>query len=175
MVGGGNSAGQAALHLSKNARCVHLVVRGKTLDSTMSDYLVQRVRSSLRITVHLNSEIEAIAGEERLRTVILKPHQSGQLRSLQASDVFVMIGADPNTEWLEDYLVLEHNGFIRTGVAAWETVSRFATSCPGVFAIGDVRAGSVKRVASAVGEGSVVISDIHQYLEKSRAAEPLAG
>jgi thioredoxin reductase (NADPH) len=91
-------------------------------------------------------------------------------RPFGVTNVFVMIGADPNTAWLEEYLELDHNGFIGTGNSEWEPVSRFATSCPGVFAIGDVRAGSVKRVASAVGEGSVVISDIHQYLEKFKAA-----
>ena len=106
----------------------------------MSDYLVQRVRSSLRITVHLDSEIEAIAGEERLRTVILKPHQSGQLRSLQASDVFVMIGADPNTEWLEDYLITgtttRLHPYWRSYLGDSLSIRRKAI-CPGVFAIGD--------------------------------------
>ena len=171
VVGGGNSAGQAALHLSKDARCVHLVVRGSALESTMSDYLVQRVCSSSRIEIHRNSEVESIAGEDCLHTVTVRNGFSGRTRPFAVNNVFVMIGADPNTGWLEEYLALDHNGFIRTGDSAWEPVSRFATSCPGVFAIGDVRAGSVKRVASAVGEGSVVISDIHQYLEKLKTIE----
>jgi thioredoxin reductase (NADPH) len=171
VVGGGNSAGQAALHLSKEARCIHLVVRGNALESTMSDYLVQRVCSSIRIEIHVNSEVESIAGKDCLHTVTVRNRLSGLTRPFAVTNVFVMIGADPNTAWLEEYLALDHHGFIRTGSSEWEPVSRFATSCPGVFAIGDVRAGSVKRVASAVGEGSVVISDIHQYLEKHRSAE----
>jgi thioredoxin reductase (NADPH) len=170
VVGGGNSAGQAALHLSRESHCVHLVVRGKTLAATMSDYLVQRVCSSPRITLHINSEIESIEGEERLHRVMVRDHVSRKAQSIPASNVFVMIGADPNTSWLQQFLELDHNGFVSTGMAPWEPVSRFATSRPGVFAIGDVRAGSVKRVASAVGEGSVVISDIHHYLERAKAA-----
>jgi thioredoxin reductase (NADPH) len=174
VVGGGNSAGQAALHLSKESPCVHLVVRGGTLGTSMSDYLVQRVCSSTRIILHTSSEIESIQGAEQLHTVTLKDHASGKACPVHATNIFVMIGADPNTAWLQQSLELDRNGFIPTGMAEWEPTSRFATNRPGVFAIGDVRAGSVKRVASAVGEGSVVISDIHHYLERLKAAEQLA-
>ena len=165
VVGGGNSAGQAALHLSRDARCVHLVVRGKDLDTTMSDYLVQRVTSSARITLHLNSEIEAVEGEEQLQSVRISDRNSREVQAFNANSLFVMIGADPNTTWLEGSMELDRNGFVKTGEAKWMQESRFATSCQGIFAIGDVRSGSVKRVASAVGEGSVVITEVHRYLE----------
>ena len=166
VVGGGNSAGQAALHLSARTRCVHLVVRGKALAATMSDYLVQRIASSTRIHLHTETEIESMAGEEHLQTVTIKNRFSDERQALSVREIFVMIGADPNTAWLGGYLDLDQHGFVRTGSAEWEPHSRFATSSPGVFAVGDVRAGSVKRVASAVGEGAVVISDIHQYLDR---------
>ena len=171
VVGGGNSAGQAALHLSKQAHRVRLVVRGDALNATMSDYLLQRICSSPRITLHLNCEVEAVLGEEQLLCVEIRDHHSQERQVFSASNIFVMIGADPNTSWLEGNLDLDRSGFVRTGEAEWQPASKFATSYPGVFAIGDVRSGSVKRVASAVGEGSVVISDIHRYLEKSRLAE----
>jgi thioredoxin reductase (NADPH) len=166
VVGGGNSAGQAALHLSKEARCVHLVARGSALESTMSDYLVQRVCSSPRIKIHVDSEVESIAGKDCLHTASVRNRLSDLTWPFNVTNIFVMIGADPNTSWLEEYLALDQNGFIRTGKTEGDPASRFVTSCPGVFAIGDVRAGSVKRVASAVGEGSMVISEIHHYLEK---------
>ena len=166
VVGGGNSAGQAALHLAKDAGCTHLVVRGMTLEATMSDYLVQRIVCSPKIKLHLHSEIDAILGDDRLHAVQVRDRLSGARSVFRVANIFVMIGADPNTSWLKEHLDLDHNGFVETGRAEWEMQSRFATSRPGIFAIGDVRAGSVKRVASAVGEGSVVISDVHHYLEK---------
>jgi len=171
VVGGGNSAGQAALHLAKDAVCTHLVVRGTTLGATMSDYLVKRIGCSPRIKLHLDSEIDAILGDDRLHAVQVRNRSSGARSVFRVANVFVMIGADPNTSWLKQHLELDHNHFVETGRAAWEPRSRFATSRPGIFAIGDVRAGSVKRVASAVGEGSVVISDVHQYLEKLKVLD----
>jgi thioredoxin reductase (NADPH) len=170
VVGGGNSAGQAALHLAKDAGCIHLVARGATLEATMSDYLVQRIGCSSRIKLHLHSEIDAILGDDRLQAIQLRDRLSGARSIFEVANVFVMIGADPNTSWLKERLELDHNGFVETGRAEWEGQSRFATSRPGIFAIGDVRAGSVKRVASAVGEGSVVISEVHHYLEKLRSS-----
>ncbi|NYF90166.1 FAD-dependent oxidoreductase [Tunturiibacter empetritectus] len=170
VVGGGNSAGQAALHLSKDAGCTHLVVRGMTLEATMSDYLVQRIVCSPKIKLHLHSEIDAILGGDQLHSVQVRDRSSGGRSVFKVANIFVMIGAHPNTSWLKEHLDLDHNGFIETGRAEWKMQSRFATSRPGIFAIGDVRAGSVKRVASAVGEGSVVISDVHHYLEKLRVA-----
>jgi thioredoxin reductase (NADPH) len=169
VVGGGNSAGQAALHLAKDAGCTHLVVRGMTLEATMSNYLVQRIVCSPRIKLHLHSEIDAILGDDRLHAVQVRHRSSGAKSGFKVTNIFVMIGADPNTNWLKEHLDLDHNDFVETGKAEWEVQSRFATSRPGIFAIGDVRSGSVKRVASAVGEGSVVISDVHRYLEKLKA------
>lgn len=169
VVGGGNSAGQAALHLSRSAAHVHLFVRGEALHMTMSDYLLQRLGSCLRITVHANTEIESIAGDERLRSVTARNRLTQERTSYAVTDIFVMIGADPNTDWLRGKLELDRNGFIKTGYLLSQESSPFATSCPGVFAIGDVRAGSIKRVAAAVGEGAAVISDVHRRLEALRS------
>jgi thioredoxin reductase (NADPH) len=171
VVGGGNSAGQAAVHLSRSANHVHLVVRGTDLQATMSDYLVQRVHSSPRITVHLHSEIESIGGDERISSFTLIDRHSREKQDYTANGIFVMIGADPNTAWLQGKLDLDRNGFLKTGQSGSVPLSPFGTSCAGVFAIGDVRSGSVKRVASAVGEGSAVVSDIHRYLETLRDVE----
>lgn len=173
VVGGGNSAGQAALHISNGANHVRLVVRSGKLSAGMSDYLVQRIALSPRITVHVSSEVESIFGDESLEGVTLV-HRLSQVRSsFKISNIFVMIGAIPNTDWLRGQLDLDQNGFIVTGHKAGGSATHYSTSCPGVFAIGDVRSGSVKRVASAAGEGSVVISEVHRYLEQS-AYKPCA-
>jgi thioredoxin reductase (NADPH) len=170
VVGGGNSAGQAALHLSHSARYVQLLVRGATLEATMSDYLVQRLRSSSRITIHLNTEVDSMYGDERIRGVTTINRLTLNKTDHCLCNIFVMIGADPNTDWLHGRLELDRNGFLKTGIPSPNVTSAFATSAPGVFAIGDVRAGSVKRVASAVGEGSAVVSDVHRYLETLNTA-----
>lgn len=171
VVGGGNSAGQAALHMSRSAAHVYLLVRGESLQKTMSDYLVQRLCSCPRISIHVNTEVRSILGEDRLRSVTAINLATMKKSDYVVSDIFVMIGADPNTGWLRGRLDLDRNGFITTGHHVLNATSPFATSCPGVFAIGDVRSGSVKRVASAVGDGSAVISDVHRYLEDLEAAE----
>ena len=163
IVGGGNSAGQAAIHLSSAARHVHLVCRGRLLGASMSDYLVQRVFSNPRITVHTDSEVQSLSGKDVLEGVTVFHKTRGTKQPYEISEIFVMIGAIPNTGWLQGHVELERNGFVCTGKAAG---SNFGTSRPGIYAIGDVRAGSVKRVASAVGEGSAVISDVHRYLEQ---------
>ena len=167
VVGGGNSAGQAALHLSKVARRVHLVIRGQRLSSTMSDYLLQRIHSCDRLTLHTESRIAAFLGEERLEKVMLVNGRNHLKTSHNISNVFVMIGAIPNTGWLSGNLELDRNGFVLTNPRHGDQLFNYATSCPGVFAVGDVRAGSVKRVASAVGEGAGVISDVHRYLTQN--------
>jgi thioredoxin reductase (NADPH) len=164
VVGGGNSAGQAALHLSSTANHVHLVVRAARPSATMSDYLFQRIILSSRITLHTDTAIESVAGGERLQEVILANATSQTRTTYKINNVFVMIGATPNTDWLRGKLQLDNLGFICTGKNAANGASTFATSRPGVFAIGDVRSGSVKRVASAVGEGSAVISEVHRYI-----------
>ncbi len=166
VVGGGNSAGQAAVFLSRTARHVHILVRGKGLADTMSDYLVQRIDSSPRITLHPRTEIVGLEGDNLLREVSWRNRDSAATAIHRIGNVFVMIGAEPNTEWLDGCLTLDKKGFIRTGQDdnGKALASPFVTTTDGVFAVGDVRSGSVKRVASGVGEGSVVVAAIHQFL-----------
>lgn len=162
IVGGGNSAGQAAVFLSQSCRHVHMLVRAEGLAASMSDYLVQRIMNSAHITLHSRSEIIDLRGEAHLEHVVWKSLVTGEVTEMPAQGLFVMIGADPNTEWLKGCVPLDDKGFIRTGEG--QAASPFATQLPGVFAVGDVRSGSVKRVASGVGEGSVVIAAVHRYL-----------
>jgi thioredoxin reductase (NADPH) len=172
VVGGGNSAGQAAVYLSRRAARVHMLVRGPELAASMSDYLIGRIRASRAITLHTQTEITALAGNRHLEEVTCRHLPSGSETRRAISNVFLMLGAQPNTEWLRGCLALDDNGFVRCGAgfeaAAGRVIDRLPhileTSRPGVFAVGDVRAGSVKRVASAVGEGSIVVSAIHACL-----------
>jgi len=163
VVGAGNSAGQAAIFLSQTAKHVHLLVRGAGLHATMSDYLVQRILSSRNICLHLQTELVRMDGDDRLRSVTWRKTATNQAETHDISNVFVMIGASPKTTWLCSELAVDAKGFIMTGSTAGSEAF-FGTNQPGVFAVGDVRSGSVKRVASAVGEGSVVVSEIHAYL-----------
>lgn len=175
VVGGGNSAGQAAMFLSGIARHVYHVVRGPSLAATMSQYLVSRIESSSRITLCTGCEIVALEGQPTLQSVTWVNRRTGERTQKAIEDVFVMIGAEPNTGWLYGTVRLDKKGFILTGGADSFENTPYATSLPGIYAVGDVRANSVKRVASAVGEGSVVISDVHRYLTMDRnqvAAEP---
>ncbi|MEM7024288.1 MAG: FAD-dependent oxidoreductase [Pseudomonadota bacterium] len=164
VVGGGNSAGQAAVFLSRHARHVHVLVRGKTLAASMSNYLIERIDASPRITLRTNAEIVGLHGDRTLEQVTWSDGSDEEIRDVR--NVFVMIGAIPNTAWLNGIVDLDDRGFIRTGQAArgQSSSSPFATSRPGVFAVGDVRSGSVKRVASGVGEGSVCIQSVHGFL-----------
>ncbi len=173
VVGGGNSAGQAALFLSGVAKHVHIVVRRSSLVDTMSRYLVNRIESSARISVHAEAEIERIDGDKVLRCVTWVNCSSGLRETRQVGSLFVMIGAEPNSGWLYGTIALDKKGFILTGTSDAFENTRYATSAPGIYAVGDVRSDSVKRVASAVGEGSVVISDVHRYL--AARAETLPG
>ncbi|MBX9814716.1 MAG: thioredoxin-disulfide reductase [Proteobacteria bacterium SG_bin5] len=159
IIGGGNSAGQAAMYLSRSARCVRLVVRGASLAASMSSYLSERLEAAPNITIDYHSEVTALAGDEALRQVTITNRQTGEARDVPTCGLFVMVGAAPNTGWLSGLVELDCKGFIVTGHG-----SAYATSCPGIYAVGDVRAGSVKRVAAAVGEGSVVISKVWDYL-----------
>ncbi len=171
VIGGGNSAGQAAIFLSASASHVHLLIRGASLESSMSDYLIQRIAHSSKITLHSDSEVERLEGDAVLERVAWRHRSTGELEVYPVRNMFVMIGAAPNTEWLRGSLALDAKGFVLTGVdASAPQYSRYATSCEGVYAVGDVRSDSVKRVASAVGEGSVVISDVHRYLQAYRAS-----
>ena len=175
VVGGGNSAGQAAVFLSGIAKHVHHIVRGKSLASTMSQYLISRIESSAHITLYTDSEIVKLEGESSLECVTWMNRKTGESKMMPIGSVFVMIGAEPNSGWLFGTVQLDKKGFILTGGADGFENTPYATSVPGMFAVGDVRSNSVKRVASAVGEGSVVISDVHRYLADHRntfAAEP---
>jgi thioredoxin reductase (NADPH) len=165
VVGGGNSAGQAAVFLTSYAKHVHILIRAGELASTMSEYLVQRIDSSRHITLHPYTEIVELRGRERLESVLWKNRKTGEQQELAIRNVFVMIGADPCTEWLKDCVRLDSNGFVLTGASVREGINSYATSVPGVFAVGDVRSGSVKRVASGVGEGSVVVAAVHAYFK----------
>jgi thioredoxin reductase (NADPH) len=175
VVGGGNSAGQAAIFLSGVAKHVHHIVRGKSLASTMSQYLVSRIESSSRITLYVQSEIVMLEGRSSLESVTWINRETGESIVKPIESVFAMIGAEPNSGWLFGTVRLDKKGFILTGGTDGFESTPYATSVPGMFAVGDVRSKSVKRVASAVGEGSVVISDVHNYLADHRnkfAAEP---
>ena len=161
VVGGGNSAGQAAVYLSRTAGHVHMLVRGPGLAATMSRYLIDRIEASDRISLHPYSEVTELEGDRHLRALSWTDRRSGETRRHEVGALFVMIGAEPNTDWLDGCVELDQAGFVKTG--AGETF--FCSSAHGVFAVGDVRSGSVKRVASGVGEGSVVVAAIHRYLE----------
>lgn len=167
VVGGGNSAGQAAVFLSSTAAHVHILVRGPGLAATMSDYLVRRIEQSPHITLHTHSTITALEGEQNLAAVTWHNSALGSDTLVDVGGLFVMIGAEPNTGWLGGCLELDSGGFVVTGMDAGQTQrtgGQFATAKSGIFAIGDVRAGSIKRVASGVGEGSAVIASVHQHL-----------
>ncbi len=171
IVGGGNSAGQAAMFLSRTAACTHILVRGDGLSDTMSSYLSDRIESDERIQLWTHSEVSHLDGNERLERVTIRNRETGAEQAVDARALFIMIGAAPNTSWLDGQIALDDKGFIRTGRDAGDDLDGFATSLPGVYAVGDIRAGSVKRVASAVGEGSVVVSAVHGYLEERRRAQ----
>jgi thioredoxin reductase (NADPH) len=161
VIGGGNSAGQAAIYLSRTAGHVHMLVRGPGLAATMSRYLIERIEASDRITLHPFTEVTELEGDKHLRALTWTNRRSGTSERHEVGALFVMIGAQPNTDWLDGCVELDTAGFVKTG--SGETF--FCSSAHGVFAVGDVRSGSVKRVASGVGEGSVVVSAIHRYLE----------
>ena len=171
VVGGGNSAGQAAVFLARTAAHVHILVRASGLAATMSDYLIQRIEGSPRISLHPFTEITALEGDHLLRRVGWSDRRAGASETRPIGNVFVMIGAEPNTDWLRGCLDLDEKGFVHTGRdrEGLPLASPYATTRPGVFAVGDVRAGSVKRVASGVGEGSVVVAAIHQFLSPGPA------
>jgi thioredoxin reductase (NADPH) len=162
VVGGGNSAGQAAMYLSRSAKHVHVLVRGESLASSMSDYLSSRLESNAAITIHYKSQIKSLHGDDRMDRVVID--RDGEDWDLTCPAAFIMVGAAPNTSWLADHCELDGRGFVITGS---DTSSPFSTSCPGVFAVGDVRANSIKRVASAVGEGSVVVSQVWAHVNNS--------
>lgn len=174
VVGGGNSAGQAAMFLASRASCVRLVHRGRDLSDSMSQYLIERLHHAANVRIELDSQVIGLSGEEHLRSVRIRDGE-GNVAEHPVGGIFIMIGADPCTGWLKDALRLDDRGFVLTGedcgTDAAVPFNVFQTSLAGVFAVGDVRSGSVKRVASAVGEGSVVVQAIHARLATLRQAE----
>jgi thioredoxin reductase (NADPH) len=163
VVGGGNSAGQAAMYLSRTATCVHVVVRGNSLAASMSNYLTQRLEADPAIKIHYDTEITDLHGDSHLEAVTFTT-PTGE-RVIDTRALFVMIGAAPNTGWLSGLVETDDRGFVKTGAQVGRE-RPYETATDGVFAVGDVRSGSVKRVASAVGEGSVVVSRIWSYLDR---------
>ena len=178
VVGGGNSAGQAAVFLAQTAKHVFMLVRSAGLAATMSRYLIRRIENSPTITLRAQTEIVALEGDNHLNSVYWRNSQTGQTEKHDISHIFVMTGADPNTRWLDRCIALDSKGFIKTGLdllpenlsaAGWPLTRPpylLETSLPGIFAVGDVRGGSIKRVASAVGEGSIAISFVHKALQE---------
>ncbi|MEL6830584.1 MAG: FAD-dependent oxidoreductase [Pseudomonadota bacterium] len=165
VIGGGNSAGQAAMYLSRAAAHVHLVVRSDSLAASMSSYLSQRLEADPRVTIHYHTKVTALHGEDWLEEVTFTTPDAE--RRIDTRALFIMIGAAPNTNWLGGLVETDDKGFVITGAEAGRE-SPFETGTDGIFAVGDVRSGSVKRVASAVGEGSVVVSRIWSYLDAQR-------
>ncbi|HEX3951253.1 MAG TPA: FAD-dependent oxidoreductase [Steroidobacteraceae bacterium] len=168
IIGGGNSAGQAAMFLSRSASCVRVLVRGASLAASMSSYLSTRLQADPRITVQYGAEVSGLHGGDRLESLTIHDLKSETSRVVDTRALFIMVGAAPNTEWLSGLVKLDDKGFVVTGYGAGGVASLFATSQPGIFAVGDVRAGSVKRVAASVGEGSVVISKVWEFVNARR-------
>jgi thioredoxin reductase (NADPH) len=178
VVGAGNSAGQAAVFLAETARRVHMLIRSGGLADTMSRYLIRRIEDHPSIVRHVHTEIVSLEGNGHLERVAWRDSQGGDIETHQIRHVFTMTGAVPSTRWLDHCLALDAKGFIKTGpdlspedlaTARWPLARAphlLETSLPGVFAVGDVRAGSQKRVASAVGEGSIAIAAVHQVLHE---------
>jgi len=178
VVGGGNSAGQAAVFLAQSARCVHLIIRSDGLADSMSRYLIRRIEETPAIVLRPHTEITSLEGGDHLESVRWRDSESQNVETRQIRHVFVMTGAIPNTLWLDGCVALDANGFIKTGqalsqddlaAADWPLLRSpylLETSLPGVFAVGDVRGGNIKRVASAVGEGSIAIAFVHQVLHE---------
>ena len=174
VVGGGNSAGQAAVYLAGVAHKVYLVVRGGDLYKDMSAYLARRIEQTPNIEVLLNTEVRQMHGTGHLTAVEIANTKTGEVRTLRTSALFSFIGAAPRTDWLPPEIVTDGKGFIRTGATVarsprWTRAREpflLETSRPGVLAAGDVRSGSVKRVASAVGEGAMAIMFVHEYLKE---------
>ncbi|MGA7292010.1 MAG: FAD-dependent oxidoreductase [Terriglobales bacterium] len=178
VVGGGNSAGQAAVFLSRTAERVHMLIRSSGLASSMSRYLIRRIEETPNITLYTHTDVVELKGSGHLESVVLRNNQTGELIERPYRHLFLMTGANPNTEWLRGCLALDDKGFVITGpdltdeqlkTAGWSLPRKprlLETSIPGVFAAGDVRSGSVKRVASSVGEGALAITFVHQTLSE---------
>ena len=179
IVGGANSAGQAAMNLSKYARRVVMVVRGNSLAASMSKYLIDEIAQTPNIQVQFGTRVVAVEGNERLETIQIECTTTSTVETVPASALFMFIGAEPRTNWLDGVIERDARGFILTGPDLMRDGKRprgwnrdrdpglLETGVPGVFAVGDVRHGSVKRVASGVGEGSIAIQFVHQFLSEA--------
>jgi thioredoxin reductase (NADPH) len=178
VVGGANSAGQAALNFSKHAQRVVIVVRGSSLSSTMSQYLIDQIKQAPKIEIWAHASVLEVHGETHLEKISILCSDTNNVETVPATAMFIFIGALPRTDWLANVIMRDERGFILTGPDLIRDGQRpqgwplerdpflLETNVPGVFAVGDVRHGSVKRVASGVGEGSVAVQFIHQYLSK---------
>ena len=178
VVGGGNAAGQAAVFLASTARRVHMLARGPALAETMSRYLIRRIEESPAIVVRTRTQIVALEGNGRLERIRWRDDESGETEGHEIGHVFIMTGATPNTGWLDGCIALDEKGFVKTGpdlssdelaTAKWPLARPpylLETNRPSIFAVGDVRGGNVKRVASAVGEGSIAVAFVHQVLRQ---------
>jgi thioredoxin reductase (NADPH) len=177
IVGGANSAGQAAVNLARHASQVTLLVRRDSVAATMSQYLIDEINGTDNIDIRHNTEVAGAEGAEQLDALILRDNRTGTTESVPASALFVLVGADPHTDWLPATVQRDERGFLLTGADlrrgepdGWllqRAPSPLETSLPGVFAAGDVRQRSIKRVASAVGEGSIAATQVTQYLNGS--------
>jgi thioredoxin reductase (NADPH) len=175
LIGGGNSAGQAALFFANHARTVTLVVRGRSLEPSMSRYLIDQLRTKSNIFVQVESEVRAVYGDTSLKAIDITSGASGDVRRCDCGGLFVFIGADADTSWLPEAIARNAHGYVLTGSdvaksGRWTSKRDpylLESSAPGIFACGDVRLSTVKRVASAVGEGSMAIAFVHQYLRQS--------
>jgi thioredoxin reductase (NADPH) len=184
VIGGANSAVQAAISVSRYARSVTLVVRGSTLRDSASDYLVTQIEDLPNVTVLLDSEVVDASDDQRLRSITVKNRSTGATEEREVSGLFVMIGAMPRTDWLPSGIARDERGYVLTGAdvpgdADGDADSEhprlpFETTMPGVFALGDVRAGSVKRIAAAVGEGSAAVAQVHRYMARTSTHAPEA-
>jgi thioredoxin reductase (NADPH) len=177
VVGGGNSAGQGALFLATRARKVYLVARCEDLGDDMSRYLVDRIAHTPNIEAVIQHQVHEMLGDDELDGIVIEHKHTGVLRTIPISSLFVFIGAAAPTDWLAETIALDDEGFVRTGLEvkatpAWAGAARdpfiFEASLPGVFAVGDVRSGAIRRAASAVGEGSMAVRLCHAYLAEVR-------
>ena len=178
VMGGGNAAGQAAVFLASTARRVHLVVRGPGVAETMSQYLIRRIEENDAIVLHTRTQIVSLDGVAKLERIRWRNDQTGEIEDHDIGHLFIMTGAVPNTRWLDGCVALDEKGFVKTGAdlspgdlkaAKWPLARPpylLETSRPGIFAVGDVRCGNIKRVASAVGEGSTTVAFVHQVLRQ---------
>jgi thioredoxin reductase (NADPH) len=179
LIGAGNSAGQAAIFFSSHARSVTLLVRGESLAASMSQYLIEQIATKANIRVETRSEVVAVHGDDQLEAIEVIDRRAGTTSRRDTTALFVLIGADAATDWLPSEIARDEHGFVLTGADAmkagqWKADREpfgLETSAPGIFAIGDVRSGSVKRVAAAVGEGGIAIAFVHRYLQP----RPFAG